>query len=714
MRNQPFSQINVSNPDAESSPDDPRFRSVILAVTILLTFAAIGARVAYVQCSLPAQYIAPWEELIVEEDSLPARDGRILSRDGVVLAQDESRYDIAIEYRWLQTPAHPRWMKQQVALHLTPKERRDPELRGPVEKKILKQREELLNNLASVTGEEKLSLIARMSAIQKRIESMLAAVERNREKKRAERQQDQIDWSEGLTGIWKVVAQELTTSPDRFREDPIILKEELQDHVLLRDVPLNVVASIQSRPALFPGVRIRSASTRTYPHGDLAAHLIGVRKPVPGKEGEEEASGRAGESGIEKARDVTLTGTPGLERHERSRTGERIRRELIRSPIDGEDVQLTIDSRLQQSAEQLLDDAIDPAGPLADQLETIPQGATLVAMDLWTGDILALASSPRPSLTVLAQPTTEQWKQLQDDPRHPLFPRSTRMMSAPGSLFKVVTAIAALESGVTRSDEPFECRGYLDRPDEFRCQIFRYHGVGHGLLMVDDALCRSCQVYFYEMARRIGPEALCDWAGELGLGQVTGIELPGEAAGKLPVPNASGEKWAPGATLQLGVGQGPVLVTPLQMARLFAAIGNGGYLIQPRLTMSHFDELDAPQNTARKISSLSPATLRTIQKSLERVIDDPQGTGTSARIEMMNLAGLNGTAEMGSKPAHAWFAGYAPANNPRVAFALVLENAGSVNVSGEIVRDFVTELLGLGYLKPPTFESTEATIPQVN
>jgi len=710
MRNQPFSTISTNAEGHSQTHANPRRRPLLLGMMILSALGVIGVRVIYLQGVVADRYLTPWSEVIVEEEVIPCRDGRILSRDGVVLAQDESRYDIAMDYRWLQSPPHPRWLRQQVSQQLSPSARRDPAQRAAAERKILQQRTDLLKNLSKVTGQSEQKLTGKLAAIQNRIEKMLASVEGQRLTRMAEKQQAHVDWSEGFTGIWKVVVQELTTAPDRFAEDPIILKEELQDHVVLSNVTLNVAAAIQSRPAQFPGVHIRAMSRRSYPLADVAAHVIGVRKTSPGTANTPEAPLRTGESGIERFYSSRIAGTPGLIQHHRNRRGELVDSRQFRAPVDGQDVILTIDSRLQQIAEQLLDDKLR-AGSSEDSA-AVPQGATLVAMDIWTGDILALACSPRPSLMTLLQPSREAWEQLQSDPRHPLFQRPTHMSVAPGALFQVVTAAAALQAGFTQADEKIECRGYLNEPDQYRCQIYRQHGIGHGGITVEDALSLTCNVYFYEMARRMGPETICDWASRFGLGERTGIDLPGESSGHLPQPdspgtNLKGSRWFPGSTLQLSVGQGALLVTPLQMARMFAAIANGGFLVQPRVTLPNHDR-DATAEP-QKIPGLSAETLSTLQHGLERVVQDSDGNGRAARIELMTMAGQTGIAEVKNKPAHAWFAGYAPARQPRVAFAVVLEHGGNGSASAEVARDFVTELLGYGYLRPylPETHQTE-------
>jgi len=712
VHNQPFSDIHGEN-ERSFPGDNPRRRPWLLGLAIVAVLVGIGLRVAYMQAIVAELYLVPWQEQIVEEEPIPCRNGRILSRDGVVLAQDESRYDLSVDYRWLQSPPDPVWLKRQVSQQLPVSLRRDPERRSAIEQGLRHQQSELVQNLATVTGNSPAKIRSKMAAIQKRIETMLASVERKQAARNETRQKSvSADWSTGLSGIWKTVVQELTTAPDRYADDPIILKEELQDHLVVQNVSLKTAAAIQSQPSRFPGVHVRAASNRSYPHASVAAHVIGLRKPAS-PDSSDSFPPTEGQSGVERVQNKMLAGIPGMKQLERGRHAAIQKETEIRPPVDGKDVVLTLDFHLQQLAEELLDETTQPSRGTSD-LETIPEGATLVAMDIWTGDLLVLACTPRPSLNILAQPTQEQWAELQANSRHPLFPRITQLAVAPGALFKVITAAAALQEKKTDPVETLTCRGFLDSPDQYRCPIFKYHGMGHGAMTLEEALAVNCQVHFHELGRRLDPETLCHWAGRFGLGQQTGIDLPGEASGQLPdlqrqTVSGTKKKWYPGSTLQLAVGQGALLVTPLQMVRLFAAIANGGYLVRPHVMMSAVgDELTADSSSPR-IPGLSEETLTVLQAGLERSVQDPNGSAHAIQIPLLSMAGLAGSAEIHNRPAHVWFAGYAPARQPRIAFALVLEHGGSEIVAAELMRNFVVELLGGGYLRP--FHTDPRQIP---
>jgi len=701
VRNQPFSQLTDEWADSHQSRGQSRRRPWLLAVIIIAFQIPIVCRLVYVQAFIGERFIAPWRIPLEEREVIPARDGRILSRDGVVLAQDLAQYDLAVDYRWLERPANPLWLKRMVNRELNSEQRKDPLAREQVEQRLQQHRETLLSNLSELTGESVEEMAGRMAGIQRRIEAMKESVDRRRQA-RADEQQSDFDWSQGLTGISRLVVDELTRPPDRFVDDPLILKEELQSHDVLTNVPLQVAATVQSQPERFRGVSIRSSSFRSYPQQDLAAHVIGIRRKGSSTSGGAEA-GRVGESGVERLQQPRLAGIPGERKKTRDRHGDLISSEVLTAPTDGQDVTLTFDSRLQRLAEELLDRAVFPPPRSLSSETPIPRGACLIAMDVWTGDLLVLASSPRVSLNTLIRPTAEQWRQIQNDPGQPLFSRGTQMALPPGSLFQVVTAMAALESGAVTADEILHCQGYLDTPDQYRCSLFRRQGIGHGQLTLQEALGQSCQVCFYSLARRLGPDPLLQWSARAGLGGVTGIDLPGEVAGKLPPWNqlrtAQGKPTS--GVLQFAVGQGALLVSPLQVARLFAAIANGGRLVTPHVTQEQPGAEPSPLHSPIvRLPGLSPATIETIRRGLEQGVGDPRGASHAAHVEMLEMAVASGSGSVAGKPDHAWVAGYAPARQPRVAVVLVLEHGGSAEAALPLFREFITELLGIGVFRP--------------
>jgi penicillin-binding protein 2 len=375
-------------------------------------------------------------------------------------------------------------------------------------------------------------------------------------------------------------------------------------------------------------------------------------------------------------------------------------------------------------------------------------------MDVRDGSIRASASTPAFFPGVFAGGQGNQAAALLDDPAHPLFDRVLKMAIPPGSVFKIVTAAALLESARGKGDrsnlceapsgpfrqigpvpfsgldpdETYTCQGYLDSPDRWRCEVFQRFGVGHGPVTLADALAVSCNVYFFHHARLLGPEPLVDWAGRCGFGQVTGVDLPGESAGSLPTPESlrrvERHAWRTADTLALAIGQSSLEVTPLQVARLLAAVANGGQLVTPHVVSGlglppSDDESPGPTGKDRLASAATPATddairipspqpiagleaaaLTAIRRGLEQAVSDPRGTAHAAMsLESIAVAGKTGTAQAGPGHAdHAWFAGYVPADEPRVALVVVLEHAGDADqTAGPVARRLVLEMDKLGY-----------------
>jgi penicillin-binding protein 2 len=326
-------------------------------------------------------------------------------------------------------------------------------------------------------------------------------------------------------------------------------------------------------------------------------------------------------------------------------------------------------------------------------------------------------------LQLVADPDPHVWQAAVSDVRRPFFPRVTQMTIPPGSVFKILTAIAVLESRRIDPDEPFFCQGYLDRPDRNRCYIYRHYGVGHGEMTLSSAVCESCNVYFFNAARELGPGVIAEWAARFGLGAPTGAEVPGERAGHLPRTDRQGaiigEQWYGGSTLQLAIGQASLTVTPLQIARLVAAIANDGFLVTPRFVSPAASEPGSPVSSgvsevqlaafysgrptpsAERIPGLSQETLQRVREAMFLVVGSPDGTGRRAAVEGIAIAGKTGTAEVGGgRNDHAWFVGFVPADAPRYAFAVVLEHGGSGGATAApLAKSFIESMADAGLLR---------------
>lgn len=468
------------------------------------------------------------------------------------------------------------------------------------------------------------------------------------------------------------------------------------------------VSQIEINTPDLPGVLIDVGDSRYYPHGEDFAHVLGYVAAVS----EEETTGdpllelpgfRIGKAGIEKVHDLVLRGKGGNSEVEVNAYG-RIIRELSRQDGQpGAEVQLTIDVELQRLAAERI------AG----------ESAAVVVMDIHNGEVLTLASTPSFDPNRFNHGLTNaEWSNLVNNPRSPLTNKATRGQYAPGSTFKMIVALAALEHGVITPETNFFCTGKMKLGNAvFHC--WRKHG--HGRVNCTDAITQSCDIYFYEIAKRQGVTRISEMARRLGLGTPLGIDLPGEQGGLVPSPEwklgAVGTSWQQGETVILGIGQGYILATPLQLAVMTARLSNGGKAVTPHLTRqvisADTDEFPSSHDIFKPVD-ISSAHLALVRDAMARVVNDPHGTAYRARIkdDGMSMGGKSGTVqvrriskaerEVGVKKNkdldwkdrdHALFVAYGPVDNPRYAVSVVVEHGGGgSSVAAPIARDIMREV----------------------
>jgi len=338
-------------------------------------------------------------------------------------------------------------------------------------------------------------------------------------------------------------------------------------------------------------------------------------------------------------------------------------------------------------------------------------------MDIRNGEVLVAANAPRFDPNVFSGIDRSGYDALAADERKPFLNRCAQMAIPPGSVFKALTSVAVLQNGGMDARHTVFCQGFLDNPNRHRC----YHSHAHGDVNLTRALAQSCNVYFFTAARQMGAQPIWDWAQRFGFGQPTGIDLPAESAGNLPLPREQlagrrrpSSASPPADPLGLAIGQSSLTVTPLQVARMMAAIANGGELITPRLAANSGasnDSIDSPDSLsstaavpsseAASIAGLMPGTLAQIQEGLRQVVAVPGGTGyKTVRLKQVAIAGKTGSAQVTGKPDHAWFAGFVPADRPRYAFVVVLEHAGRSGglAAGPLAKEMVEAMLKQGLL----------------
>ncbi|MEZ6033014.1 MAG: penicillin-binding transpeptidase domain-containing protein [Planctomycetaceae bacterium] len=701
----------------------------------------ILVRVYWVQTQLPERYLLALRDTSTEEESLPARDGRILA-DSIVLASDVDVYSVEVHYRWLQSKVDPQWLRLRVRQRLSRDERRNPQLTARVEDEIRAEHDSLRNALAEIMRAPVTDVTARFRKVEERVQRISDAVNRRREGSQADAAQDEPVGDSGwLITIAESIRVALTTPPSRAEENRTVVREEESWHLVLEDIGLSAAAMVNEHPERFPGVRIVRSTRRTYPELRLAAHVVGVRTNVRNSDLTDDDSTavlknsvlRIGRSGVERSYDHELRGVSGLRRTVRDRRQRVISSEIVRHPVSGRDLTVTLDSRLQQLCEQLLSESLgDSPGLLLPELaraaggggddpepaepQPVPSGGCVIVMEADSGRLLAAASAPDFDLSMFTEGSPAMWTAVNLDARRPFVPRFSAMALPPGSTFKIVTAVAALESGTVTPDRPFECRGYLTRPDEHRCMIFRLFGATHGRVTLSTAMAQSCNVYFFDAARRMGVDQLVQWTDLLGFGRATGVDLPYEKVGNVPpigrmsaaADTESAHRRFEREALGLSIGQSRLTVTPLQMARLLAFVANDGWLVTPHVvsdegTARRASDIDnSPYRvTRRRIPGLQSGTLAAIRTGLRAAIEEPFGTGfRTVRLPGVAIAGKTGTAETSpGKPDHAWFAGYVPADNPQYVVVVVLEHGGSGSrAAGPIAREVVRSMADRGLL----------------
>jgi penicillin-binding protein 2 len=727
-----------ADPDFDSRPG---LRVGALFTVMLLAVGTIAVRMAFVQTQLADEYAVAFDRTTERIEPIPSHDGRIIAADGEILAEDQQVFSLKVHYRWLQDPPDPVWLKGQALSRLDRESRRNPELVARERERVLHVREELWEEIARITGLSADLLTARRREIERRVEHIYQLVEKRRDQRAAERPEEESAGqpAEGFwNAIWQAVVTAVTTPPVREAVQPLVIREQLDYHLLVPELPIETAVEVEAHPELFPGTRVVVETRRIYPHGNVAPHLVGYRTPIDdetlqvrkrkfpsGDPLDYQVGDRLGRAGLERYYERHLRGLRGQRKIVLNRRGEIVRTEDLREPRFGQDLVLSLCLPLQQEAERLLDDCLDH-----DQIDETngkalptPPGGVIVAIDVRTGAVLAAASAPRYDLNLFFDHDGRAWEETLADSRKPLFHRATEMALPPGSVFKVLSAVAFLESGRLDPERSFHCQGFLDEPDRYRCLIYRTFGASHGDLTLVDALARSCNVYFFDAARRIGGASISDWGTRFGFGQPSGIDLPGERGGNLPMIAQPTEKdrraaRSSGDALQLAIGQARLTATPLQVARLMAAVANGGKLVVPRLVESagparvSVVESDASVSSqATAVRGLTPRSLHYIRRGLTAVVADPHGTGyKTVRLPEISIAGKTGTAEAGGgKPDHAWFAGYVPADRPKIAFVVVLENAGSGgHAAGPVARKFVQACVVNGLLNGPRDEAPSA------
>lgn len=484
------------------------------------------------------------------------------------------------------------------------------------------------------------------------------------------------------------------------------------------------VARIEVNAPDLPGISIDEGQSRHYPFPQSTAHILGYVAAVA----EEDLNGdpllelpgfRIGKAGVERVYDLALRGTSGNSQVEVNAFG-RVIRELSRTEGQpGGELKLTIDQELQELVARRLGE----------------DSASVVVLDVDTGEVLAMVSVPGFDPNAFNRGLThDEWRALANNPKAPLTNKAVAGQYAPGSTFKMVVALAALEKGVISPNTKVFCSGSTRLGDAtFHC--WKKHG--HGQLDLRNGIAQSCDVYFYEVARRTGVDAITAMAKRLGLGQRLGIDLPNEKPGLMPTRDwkraTLGTPWQMGETLIAGIGQGYMLTTPLQLAVMTARLVNGGLAVTPHLARDVVtpDGVRSRSGEGPASIGISPVHLDTMLKAMNAAVNVPRGTAYNARIQEpgREMAGKTGTAQVRritkaerdigvrknselpwEERDHALFVGFAPVERPRFAVSVVVEHGGGGSaVAAPIARDVLDAVQRLH--AAPGAVSAEAATP---
>ncbi len=462
------------------------------------------------------------------------------------------------------------------------------------------------------------------------------------------------------------------------------------------DIPMDEVAKVEANRVYIPGVSIQIEPKRNYVYGKSFAHVIGYVSEINDEEllNKNEYKNYSpgdyiGKYGLEKTYEKYLRGIDGEKRVEVDAMGREVRTLDVVEPVAGNNLYLNIDLALQLVADHALENK---------------RGAA-VALDPKTGGVIVLASRPAFDPNQFASGITkEDWKTIITDKAHPLQNRAIQAGYPPGSTFKVLMAIAALEAGVINEKTTFICRGGFP----FGKRVFKcWQARGHGSIAVRRAIVESCDVFFYNVGLKLGVDRIHAMADAIGLGKMSGIDLPGEQKGLIPSTEWKqkrfGEPWYEGETVSVSIGQGAVWLTPIQLAQLSSFVANDGKNFKPqivnRIVSTTGELVKSFTPVVNADIKLKPDTLRIVKDGMKGVVNEPSGTAYSSRVANVPMSGKTGTAQAGSMDKgahlgdHAWFIGYAPSDDASLAMSILVEFGGHGGSQSAPIAKAITENL---------------------
>lgn len=520
---------------------------------------------------------------------------------------------------------------------------------------------------------------------------------------------DRMDLTFSLANLLGLHAEEIFDALKQASKMP-----PYRPFIIRSGISFDLVSKIKANKSPFQeakpnldGADIGYHYIRTYGEGDIASHILGYVREIDAEmlkkmdvkyPGKYKRGDFVGTGGIEQQYDLEIRGENGLVQKLVNAVGREVSSldmniALANEPLKaGSNVHLTLDTDVQRATKEAIGNNV----------------GAIVVLDTRTGAVLAMYSNPTFDLNMLrSEDRSSYWSKILSDPDRPLYNRALQGVYPPASTFKVITAIAALQEQVVGREEKVHCNGGMKIGNRvYGCWLLS----GHGPMDVVRALIHSCDVFFYTAGLRLGVDKIAEYAKKFGLGKRTGIEVSGEKDGFVPsnewkmrVKNA---EWNTGETASSSIGQGYNLVTPLQMAKVFAEIANGGYKITPHLVekilSSDGNLLYEWMTTPEPIEGVSKETIDIVKQGLYGVVNGPGGTATALSTLQLKIAGKTGTAQVVSKESgktggkyknHAWFVGYAPYDDPEIVVSVIIEHGGHGGgvagpIAGEVIKEY--------------------------
>lgn len=498
--------------------------------------------------------------------------------------------------------------------------------------------------------------------------------------------------------------------------------------VIAKDIPREAVAEFTENGDEFPGINISVQPVRQYKEGNLASHILGYASKISDTEYQEkkdtyEQNDIIGKTGTEYIFEEYLKGKKGTKQIDMAVDGTITAEAVENEAVAGSNVVLTIDSKLQKITEEALKDNIEKIRNGGFGKSYDAKGGSCVVMNVKTGEVLAMASYPDYNPQSFADGiSNEEWKSYSENKSYPLLNKCIQSAYEPGSIYKMVTAIAGLESGnITLAEKINDTGVYKKYGTDWKCWYYTDYHTGHGYLNVIGAIQKSCNFFFYETADRMGIDTLDKYAKYFGLGTKTGIELPSEVSGTLASKEyvkSINSTWNPGDTINAAIGQGYNKFTPLQMAKYISMVANGGNKIDVSI-IKNIQNPDGTEVSKEEINkfvkeklgisndeedeniNLNSEYINAVKEGMRSVTSGEAGTAY-VRFKDFNIAvgGKTGSAEAGRDAnggdiVNAWFAAFAPYDNPEIAVVVMVENGGHGNYTAEAVRNIMAEYFGM-------------------